>query len=83
MPLRTSYYVWAYDANDLAAVKRGEKRPWDVKPYLAWSLSLPFADARAYILGAAYDPVRNRIFLTQAFGDGDRPLVHVYAVRVE
>jgi hypothetical protein len=25
--------VWAYDARDLLAVRRGLKKPWQVKPY--------------------------------------------------
>lgn len=77
-----SYYVWAYDANDLAAVKRREKQPWDVKPYAVWSLSLPFTSDNARIQGAAYDSATNRIFVTQAFGDGDLPLVHVFSIRI-
>ena len=38
------YYVWAYDANDLAAVKAGQKQPWEVKPYAVWPFSLPFGE---------------------------------------
>jgi hypothetical protein len=77
-----SYYVWAYDANDLSAVKRGERRPWDVKPYEVWALTLPFADARAHIQGATYDPVRNRLYVSQAFGEGDFPVIHVFSIVV-
>jgi hypothetical protein len=75
------YFVWAYDANDLAAVKRGERQPWDVVPYAAWIVTLPFANGFERIQGAAYDPATNRIFVTQAGGDGDLPLVHVFTVR--
>lgn len=75
-------YVWAYDALDLAAVKRGEKMPWDVTPYATWALTLPFQVPYAQILGATYDPATGRIFLTQAHGDGDFPLVHVFTVRL-
>jgi Big-like domain-containing protein len=79
-----NYFVWAYDANDLAAVKRGEKQPWDVVPYAGWSLTLPFSgDFMQRIEGAAYDPTTNRIFVTQAHGDGDLPLVHVFNVRLQ
>ena len=38
-----AYYVWAYDALDLAAVKSGQRQPWDVKPYAVWELDFPFA----------------------------------------
>jgi hypothetical protein len=75
------YYVWAYDANDLAAVKAGRTQPWDVRPYATWPLDLPFAINNAHLNGAAYDPETGRIFVAQAFGDGDRPLIHVLRVR--
>jgi hypothetical protein len=79
-----TYFIWAYDANDLAAVKRGEKQPWDVVPYAGWSLTLPFTgDFMQRIEGATYDPTTNRIFLTQAHGDGDLPIVHVFDVRLQ
>lgn len=72
-------YVWAYDALELAAVKSGQRPPWDVQPYAVWSLSLPFGSTR--ILGAAYDPMTGRIFLSQEYGDGENPLVHVYTLK--
>lgn len=75
-----AHYVWAYDALDLVAVKNGEKQPWDVKPYAIWSLDLPnvHTSGAAILAGAAYDPATGRIFVSQAFGDGDRPLIHVF-----
>jgi hypothetical protein len=76
------YYVWAYDANDLAAVKRGEKQPWDVTPYAYWPLNLPFANNRARIRGATYDPATNRIFVSQAFGEDDQPVIYVFSVQL-
>jgi Big-like domain-containing protein len=77
------YFVWAYDANDLAKVKSGLLNPWDVVPYAGWSLTLPFSgDAMQRIEGATYDPATNRIYVTQAHGDGDRPLVHVFSVHL-
>jgi hypothetical protein len=78
-----SYYVWAYDANELAAVKAGSKQPWDVKPYATWPIALPFStDGAAVLNGAAYDPESGRIFLSQAFGDGERPVIHVLTVHI-
>jgi hypothetical protein len=71
-----SAYVWAYDANDLSAVHAGQTQPWDVRPYAVWALS----GIGAQIGGAAYDPVTRRIYLSEMFGDGPLPLVHVFAV---
>jgi hypothetical protein len=75
-----SPYVWAYDAVDLAAVKSGQRQPWDVKPYAVWSLEFPFPGAPR-ILGATYDPETGRIFVSNAFGDGANPLIHVFRIK--
>lgn len=78
-------YVWAYDAKDLLAVKNGQIKPWEVKPYAMWTVELPFAISAARLSGAAYDPVSKRIFITQK--DTDKPtvepfpLIHVFEVK--
>jgi len=78
-----SYYVWAYDANDLADVKAARKSPWDVKPYATWSVPLPFsAEGHAVLNGATYDPESGRIFVSQGFGDGELPVIHVLTVQI-
>jgi hypothetical protein len=71
--------VWAYDANDLLAVRRGRRRPWQVRPYATWRLRLPFGSSR--IGGAAYDPAAGLIYVSQQHGDDTQPLIHVLAVR--
>jgi hypothetical protein len=76
------YYVWAYDANDLAAVKAGKKKPWDVKPYAVWPFSLPYGGT-GLLKGAAYDPATGRVFVSQAYGDGELPVIHVYVLMME
>jgi hypothetical protein len=78
-----SYYVWAYDANDLAAVKAGHKSPWEVKPYATWPLLLPFSEeGHATLNGATYDAASGRIYISQGFGDGELPVIHVLTIRV-
>lgn len=67
---------WCYDAGDLAAVAAGQKQPWDVVPYLIFTV--PNMKANAQIGGAAYDPATGHIYLSEQFGDGDKPLIHVY-----
>jgi hypothetical protein len=75
----TSYepFVWAYDANDLVAVKQGRKSPWDVRPYAAWALP---GLSTAEIGGAAYDPATGRLFVTERFGDGTKPRIHIFTI---
>jgi hypothetical protein len=73
-----AYYVWAYDAMDLAAVKGGHKRPWQVKPYAVWKLEFPFRARSVHLNGAAYDGATGRIFLVQSYADSNKPVIHVF-----
>lgn len=80
------YQVWAYNADDLVSVKKGNKQPWDVKPYAVWNFDLPFQSKNRSILGAAYDPATQRIFVSQANGEGNGtdgylPVVHVFKIK--
>jgi hypothetical protein len=75
-----AHFVYAYDANDLVAVKNRRKQPWEVKPYATWAFDLPFQHAQRVIAGVAYDSETKRVFLTAANGDGDKPLVHVFTI---
>jgi hypothetical protein len=77
---------WAYDVNDLAAVRAGDRKPWDVRPYAVWPFELPAIGDPYPRLGAmSYDSARRRLFMTQLFGDKDgysrRPIVHVFTIR--
>lgn len=79
------YQVWAYDANDLAEVKNGLKKPWEVVPYAVWQL--PFSVAPTSVFGGAtaYDPVRGRLYVTMPKGEEygccqKLPLIHVFQI---
>ena len=76
------YQVWAYDANDLLAVKKGTKRQHQPQPYAVWTFNLPFEHTRSthFLGGAAYDPQTQRIYLSQRGGDGPGPVIHVFKV---
>jgi hypothetical protein len=77
------YQVWAYDALELRAVARGAADPWSVQPYATWEPALPFGEDSAHLNGAAYDPATGRLWLSQAFGDGDRPVIYELAIEPE
>ena len=81
------YQIWAYDARDLLKVKKGVVNPWEIRPYAYWYLDLPFANKKASILGVAYDPEMQRIFISQGRGDqyglDTFPLIHVYEVPIQ
>jgi len=73
------YRVWAYNIDDLIAVKNGTKQRWDPRPYQQWDWTFPFGSGCAEVEGVAYDPPTRRIFITQAYGDGPAlPIVYVY-----
>lgn len=77
-----SYFVWAYNANDLAAVKAGQRLPWSVVPYATWSMTLPYPAWATHLNGAAYDPATQRVYLAQSFADGPKPVIHVFQLSV-
>jgi Big-like domain-containing protein len=83
------YYVWAYDANDLAKVSSGQADPWSVRPYALWSLNFPFSTTGMTRLGgAAYDPANGLIYVAQYQADGgaaggaNLPLIHVFKLQL-
>lgn len=77
------YRIWAYDANDLVAVKQGRKQAWEPRPYGVWDLNLPMTAAWHKMPSAAHDPASGRLFIVQSFGATDAaagyPVVHVYS----
>lgn len=75
-------YAWAYNVEDLLAVKAGTKEPWEVLPYDHWKINNPFPDtlSTTRLVGAAYDPISNRIFISQQRANRDRPVIHVFGI---
>ncbi len=69
--------VWAYDANDLVAVRNGLKLSHQVLPYAVWQLDGSFVD----IQGVAYDPATRRLYISQVYADNTRPLIRVYQLQ--
>jgi len=67
--------VWAYDANDLVAVKNGAKQPWQVRPYAVWQLNFPIGVSFS---GATFDPATDRMFLIER--NGEDPIVHALRI---
>lgn len=70
---------WAYDANDLLAVKNGSVNPWDVYPYAMFDFAPggPLSGSSANVVGATFDPRDNRLYIS---GFGQR--VYVYEIIV-
>ena len=74
------HQVWAYDANDLLAVKNATKEVWGPRPYAIWALSDMNSSGSATISGAVYDSATGNLYITQNFGSN--PIVHVYQITV-
>ena len=73
-------YVWAYDANELVAVKAGTTASYAAWPYATWNLDSSFIE----IQGVAHDPSTQRLFVSQVAGDpanNGQPLIRVYHVQ--
>jgi O-glycosyl hydrolase len=71
------YYVWAYNASDLAAAAAGTVDPWTVRPYAVWPLTIPIpSTGSTHLGGAAYDPQSGRIYISQYQGDANLPVIH-------
>ena len=77
------FHVWAYSVDDFLKVKAGLAKPWEIKPYAMWQLKSDLQAPRTSNsgCGVAYDYETNRLFLSQSFGDGDKPRIHVFQVR--
>lgn len=74
------HQVWAYDANDLVAVRNGERLPWELRPYATWRLDELDASGDAKMVSAGYDPGRGRLYVAQSYGDF--PRIEVYQISV-
>ena len=76
--------IWAYDLNELAAVKDGRKKPWQVVPYGVWPLTLPTTEPSMRLGGVGYDAERQIIYVSQLGADPDgyasRPVMHAFQV---
>jgi hypothetical protein len=71
--------VWAYDANDLLAVKNGSREPWEVEPYALWRPDFELNAGSVDFAGGTFDPATSRVFLVEA--NGEDPIVHVLRIR--
>ncbi len=82
------YIMWFYDANDFLRVKNGTKLSYEIVPYDAWNLTVPFVPALNALEfgGACFDPATNRLFLSFMYADnaslGALPVIGVWHVAV-
>jgi hypothetical protein len=80
------YQVWAYDLEELAAVKAGTRQPWEPQPYAVMVPTFPTESGYPNLVGAAYDAANRIYYLMQGrvHGyDNAYPAVHGFRVNVE
>jgi len=71
--------ITAFDANDLLAVKKGQKEPWEIEPYAWWVVPGPSDSCGKFAYsGLAYDPIKRRVYA--AFDYGSNPVIHVWQI---
>jgi hypothetical protein len=71
--------ITAFDANDLLAVKNGQKSPYAVRPYAWWTVPGPSDSCGKFTAsGLAYDPISRRIYGSLSYGES--PAIHVWQV---
>jgi hypothetical protein len=78
------YQIWAYDANDLVAVKQGLKSRSAVKPYALIRYNLPTESKQSSHLigGAAYDAKNQLIYVSQECADSNcTAIIHAFKVQ--
>jgi hypothetical protein len=74
--------VYAYNLDDLLQVKRGEIKPWEPKPYAVWPYLIGWnPNHSSQPFGFAYDPAKNRVYLSRQ-GMGGDPVVAVCDIKV-
>src|SRR5207248_11705240 len=60
---RYTEFVWAYDVNDLLAVRNGTRNPWDALPYVGWSFSVFGDRSGGGEVGVAWDPATRLAYM--------------------
>lgn len=77
------WHIWAYDANDLAAVKAGTKASNTVLCYADWDVTMPpnVGESSRIVSGSCFDDVNKRLFITEcgySRAGSLQPIIHVF-----
>ena len=60
-------------------------KPWDIKPYASWAISLPTTQNNYTISSgaSAYDEATGRLYISQIETDDQNPIIHVFQVNMQ
>jgi hypothetical protein len=82
------YCCWAYDLNELLAVKNQQKAPEAARPYGIFPVKLPYVSEvkndSGQIAGGCYDPKTKIAYLSQrlSYGPGNGTGIVIHVVRI-
>lgn len=88
-PLNTNHggHAWPYETfamgfrdRDLADVKAGLLKPYELRPYGVWPVKLPFTKSLPSLNGVTYNPATRMLVIEQAGTDSGAPLFHPFHV---
>jgi hypothetical protein len=68
-----------YSPDDLAAVARGKKAPWEPQPYAVLNIDGFLYDDHGF-MSIAYDSQSSVLYASEEGGDGDSVLVHAWKI---
>ena len=72
---------YAYDLNDLAAVKVGSQSPWSIRPYAVWNSDLKIAPTGADMPSMCYDTSNRRLYIAQhSAGYFGEAVIHAFRI---
>lgn len=74
-----------YDRVDLAAVAGGQSDPHEPQPYAtlnvdAYLFNIQSSQQKHHLGAGGFDRERSLLYVFELFGDGEKPLVHVWKV---
>jgi hypothetical protein len=74
-----------YDPDDLAAVAHGARHPYQPQPYATLDIDqylygVHSSQQKDHVAAASFDRARGRLYVFEPRADGDKSLVHVWAV---
>jgi hypothetical protein len=74
-----------FDPADLAAVARGELATHEPQPYAALEIDdslfhIESTQQKHHVGATSLDRQRGLLYIFEPFGDGDRPLIHIWVI---
>lgn len=86
-----------YNPSDLTNVVEGRTESYTPQPYATMTIdnrlfsqrhmidpafeAIPLTQQKDHVGSVAYDKARNLLYISESFGDGEKPLIHVWHVR--